>query len=193
MLVWASRCPSTPIRPRFYHKNPLLSHQFPKATGREGEGRRTPSVSLACFNHGPMWTPTKEPRWNHRLLLCCQGSHRGCERPAGPAAAPAATAGLCFICFGDCFIPGKVSSFPGWYTALTVVTVVNWAHTHLTHTLTTANSTLQSIKRAHNHKAATCEDSDRSRFLRPRWQALVYLPHFYRLLINCKEKSVLSH
>lgn len=82
---------------------------------REGEGQRTPSVSLACFNHGPMWTLTKEPGWNHRLLFCCTGSQWGCEGPAGPAAAPVTTAGLQFICFGDRFIPGdsKGSGFPG--------------------------------------------------------------------------------
>lgn len=54
--------------------------------GSAGEGKREgasgpPSVSLACFNPGPMRPPTKEPGWNHRLLLCCTGSQRGCEGP----------------------------------------------------------------------------------------------------------------
>lgn len=81
---------------------------------REGEGHRTPLVSLACFNHGLMWTPTKEPGRNHRLLFCCWGSQRGWERAAGSVAAPVTTAGLLFICFGDCFIPGdsKGNGFP---------------------------------------------------------------------------------
>lgn len=46
--------------------------------GRGGAGG-PPSESLACFNQGPMRALTKEPGWNHRLLLCCTGSQRGCE------------------------------------------------------------------------------------------------------------------
>ena len=66
-------------------------------------GSPDPLCELNCFNQGPMWTLTKEPGRNHRLLLCCRGSHRGWERAAGSVAAPCSTAGLLFIC---CFIPG---------------------------------------------------------------------------------------
>lgn len=72
----------------------LPSPRFPGALhvgrsqvrGSAGKGKREgasgpPSVSLACFNRGPMRAPTKEPGWNHRLLLCCTGSQRGCEGP----------------------------------------------------------------------------------------------------------------
>lgn len=107
----------------------LLSPQFPaalpgKAAGRAAVrgrgGPQDPPGEVNCFNQGPMWTLTKEPGWNHRLLFCCRGSHRGWERAAASVFAPVTTAGLRFICFGDCFIPGdsKGSAFPEWYTAL---------------------------------------------------------------------------
>lgn len=78
-------------------------------------GLRDPLGEVNCFKHGPMWTSTKEPGRNHRLLLCCGGSQQGWEWSAGPAAAPIASAGLLPICFGACFIPGdsKGSRFPG--------------------------------------------------------------------------------
>lgn len=117
--VSGSRCSSTLIRTRFSLSPPFPEALRGKAAGRAAVkgrgGPRDPLCDLNCFNHGPMWTPTKEPRRNHRLLFCVRGSHRGWEQAAGSAAAPITTAGLLFICFGDCFIPGdsEGSKFPG--------------------------------------------------------------------------------
>lgn len=90
------------------HPDPLVSHGGPagSAAVKGRGGLPDPLGQLNCFNHGPMRTLTKEPGRNHRLLFCCRGSQQGWEWSAGAVTAPITTAGLLFICFGGCFIPG---------------------------------------------------------------------------------------
>lgn len=50
---------------------------------REGEGHRTPSVSLACFNHGPMWAPDKRARSESPSALLLLGEPAGLGEACG--------------------------------------------------------------------------------------------------------------
>lgn len=50
---------------------------------REGEGHWAPSVSLACFNHGPMWVPDKRARSESPSALLLLGEPAGLEEACG--------------------------------------------------------------------------------------------------------------
>lgn len=106
--------------------------------GGEGEGPADPPRRVwPVLIRAPCGPRQKSQVGITVCSFVARGASGAARGLAASAAAPVATAGLRFICFGDCFIPGdsEGSRFPAWYIALSrpVRQGLQGVHTH-THT-----------------------------------------------------------